>query len=51
VPVEFLGFKIIQDRIEMAKDKFESIKEMQAPRSIRDIQSCLGLQISTRDLL
>jgi hypothetical protein len=40
--VEFLGYLITPDRTGLAEDKFEVIKEWQAPRSLRDIQSFLG---------
>jgi hypothetical protein len=40
--VEFLGYVITPDRTEMIKDKFEEIREWQAPRSLRDFQSFLA---------
>jgi hypothetical protein len=39
--VEFLGYVIRPDRTEMGEDNIEAIKEWQAPRSRRDVQSFL----------
>jgi hypothetical protein len=40
--VEFLGYVITPDGMEMAKEKIEAIKEWQAPQSLRDKQSFFG---------
>jgi hypothetical protein len=40
--VEFLGYVITPDGIEMSEDKIEAIKEWQAPMSLRDVQSFPG---------
>jgi hypothetical protein len=40
--VEFLGYVITPDGMEMSEDKIEAIKEWQAPKSLRDVQSFLG---------
>jgi hypothetical protein len=40
--VEFLGYIITPDGMEMAKDKIEAMKEWQALKSLRDLQSFLG---------
>jgi hypothetical protein len=40
--VEFLGYIIIRDGMEMSEDKIEAIKEWQAPKPLRDVQSFLG---------
>jgi hypothetical protein len=40
--VEFLGYVITVDGMEISEDKIEAIKEWQAPKSLRDIPSFLG---------
>jgi hypothetical protein len=40
--VEFLGYVITPDGMEMSEDKINAIKKWQAPRSLRDIQSFFG---------
>jgi hypothetical protein len=40
--VEFFGFVITLDSIEIGEEKLDMIKEWQALRSLRDIQSSLG---------
>jgi hypothetical protein len=40
--VDFLGYVITPDSMEMPEDKIEAIKEWQAPKSLRDVQSFLG---------
>jgi hypothetical protein len=40
--VEFLSYVITPDRMDMAEEQIEGIKEWQAPKSVRDRQSFLG---------
>jgi hypothetical protein len=40
--VEYPGYVITPDRLEIVKDKIEAIKEWQAPGSLRDVQAFLG---------
>jgi hypothetical protein len=40
--VDFLGYVISKDGIEMAQDKVQCIQDWECPRSLRDIQSFIG---------
>jgi hypothetical protein len=40
--VNFLGYVISKDGIEMAQDKVQCICDWECPRSLRDIQSFIG---------
>jgi hypothetical protein len=40
--VDFLGYVISKDGIEMAQDKVQSIRDWERPRSLRDVQSFIG---------
>jgi hypothetical protein len=40
--VDFLGYVISKDGIEMAQDKVQCIRDWERPRSLRDVQSCIG---------
>jgi hypothetical protein len=40
--VNFLGYVILKDGIEMAQDKVQCIRQWECPRSLRDIQSFIG---------
>jgi hypothetical protein len=40
--VEILDYVITPVGMEMSEDKIEAIKEWQAPKSLRDVQSFLG---------
>jgi hypothetical protein len=40
--VDFLGYVISKDGIEMAQDKVQCIRDWECPRSLRDIQSFIG---------
>jgi hypothetical protein len=40
--VDFLGYVISKDGIEMAQDKVQCIRDWEHPRSLRDIQSFIG---------
>jgi hypothetical protein len=40
--VDFLGYVISKDGIEMAQDKVQCIRDWECPRSLRDVQSFIG---------
>jgi spermidine synthase len=40
--VDFLGYVISKDGIEIAQDKVQYIQDWECPRSLRDIQSFIG---------
>jgi hypothetical protein len=40
--VDFLGYVISKDGIEMAQDKVQCIRDWERPRSLRDVQSFIG---------
>jgi hypothetical protein len=40
--VDFLGYAISKDGIEMAQDKVQCIRDWECPRSLRDVQSFIG---------
>jgi hypothetical protein len=40
--VDFLGYIISKDGIEMAQDKVQCIWDWERPRSLRDVQSFIG---------
>jgi hypothetical protein len=40
--VDFLGYVISNDGIEMAQDKVQCIRDWECPRSLRDVQSFIG---------
>jgi hypothetical protein len=40
--VDFLGYIISKDGIEMAQDKVQCIQDWECPRSLRDVQSFIG---------
>jgi hypothetical protein len=40
--VDFLGYVISKDGIEMAQDKVQCIRDWEHPRSLRDVQSFIG---------
>jgi hypothetical protein len=40
--VEFLGYVIASDGMELSEDKLEVFNEWQAAKSLRDVQSILG---------
>jgi hypothetical protein len=43
--VDFLGYVISKDGIEIAQDKVQYIQDWEYPRSLRDIQSFIGFAI------
>jgi hypothetical protein len=49
--VEFLGYVITPDSMEMSEEKIVAIKEWQAPKSSSDVQSFLGFADFYRHLI
>jgi hypothetical protein len=49
--VEILGYVITPDGMEMGMEKTEAIKELQAPKLLPDVQSCVGFANFSRHFI